>query len=178
MSQPAMAPPEGVVADLQNPTDVIRTINFVTQALTLAFCSAFVFIRAIQKLRVSTSNLSVDDCKSHILVAWRCNLTDWLPRSHVVVMGVPGRLLHGWSVLYVLATETVSLCVLTTAPVSVYGGGYHLWEVTADSFVQYMKVSTDCIVGITSATANTNDIATGHVRRNNIVRAHDIVHQA
>jgi hypothetical protein len=71
MSQPAMAPPEGVVADLHNPTDMIRTINFVTQALTLTFCSAFDFIRAVQKLRLSTSNLSVDDCKSHISVAWR-----------------------------------------------------------------------------------------------------------
>jgi hypothetical protein len=106
MSYAAMAPPEGVVADLQNPTDVIRTINFVTQALTLAFCSAFVFIRAIQKFRVSTSNLSVDDCKSHVLVAGRWNLTDWLPRSHVIVVGVPGRLLHGWSILYVAAAET------------------------------------------------------------------------
>jgi hypothetical protein len=28
--------------------------------------------------------------------------------------------------------------------VSVHGGGYHLWEVTADSFVQYMKVSPIC----------------------------------
>jgi hypothetical protein len=62
--------------------------------------------------------------------------------------------------------------------VSVYGGGYHLWEVTADSFVQYMKVSTNYNIGITSATANANDITTGHVRRNNIVRAHDVVHQA
>jgi hypothetical protein len=106
MSYAAMAPPEGVVADLQNPTDVIRTINFVTQALTLAFCSAFVLIRAVQKLRVSTSNFSVDDCKSHVLVAWRWKLTDWLPRSHAVVMGVPGRLLHGWSLLYVVAAET------------------------------------------------------------------------
>jgi hypothetical protein len=101
-----MAPPEGAVANLQNPTDVIRTINFVTQALTLAFCSAFVFIRAIQKLRVSASNLSVDDCKSHVLMAWRWNLTDWLPRSHVIIMGVPGLLLHGWSLSYVTATET------------------------------------------------------------------------
>lgn len=63
MSQPAMAPPEGVKADLENPTDVIRTINFVTQALTLSFCSVFVFIRGLQKLRVPTLNLSVDDCK-------------------------------------------------------------------------------------------------------------------
>jgi hypothetical protein len=105
-----MAPPEGVVTDLQNPTDVIRTINFVTQALTLTFCSAFVLIRAVQKFRLSTSNASVDDCKLHVLVLWRWNLTDRLPRSHVIVMGVPGRLLHGWSLLYVVAAE-IGSCV-------------------------------------------------------------------
>lgn len=63
MSQPAMAPPEGVVADLENPTDVIRTINFVTQALTLTLCSGFVFLRGVQKFRVANPIFSVDDCE-------------------------------------------------------------------------------------------------------------------
>ena len=61
MSQAAMVPPEGVVADLQEPTDVLRTTNFITQALTLAFCSAFVFVRGLQKVRVSAFSWSVDD---------------------------------------------------------------------------------------------------------------------
>ncbi|KAF9734176.1 hypothetical protein PMIN01_08519 [Paraphaeosphaeria minitans] len=66
MSQAAMPPPQGVVADLQHPTDVLRTINFVTQALTLAFCSFFVFIRALHKIRSIGLNLAVDDYMTFI----------------------------------------------------------------------------------------------------------------
>lgn len=69
MSQPAMAPPKGVVADLENPTDVLRTINFVTQALTLTLCSGFVFIRGVQKFRMATTIFSVDDCEWNMLQA-------------------------------------------------------------------------------------------------------------
>lgn len=69
MSQPAMAPPEGVVADLENPTDVIRTINFVTQALTLTLCSGFVAIRGVQKFRMATTIFSIDDCECRLLEA-------------------------------------------------------------------------------------------------------------
>ncbi|CAG5137557.1 uncharacterized protein ALTATR162_LOCUS148 [Alternaria atra] len=61
MSQAAMPPPDGIVADLQHPTDVIRTINFVTQALTLTSCSFFVFIRALHRIRVVGLDLAVDD---------------------------------------------------------------------------------------------------------------------
>ncbi|KAK7178562.1 integral membrane protein [Paraphaeosphaeria sporulosa] len=56
-----MPPPEGVVANLQHPTDVLRTINFVTQGLTLASCSFFVFIRAFYKIRAVGLDLAVDD---------------------------------------------------------------------------------------------------------------------
>lgn len=97
MSQPAMAPPEGVEADLENPTDVIRTINFVTQALTLAFCSAFVFIRGLQKFRVPTLNLSVEDCKFPAGSALsHCILTDCSHRSYCGIMDIPGRILRSW----------------------------------------------------------------------------------
>jgi len=58
-----MEPPQGVEADLEHPKDVIRTINLVTQALTLALCSFFVLIRALQKFRLPTWFFSVDDCK-------------------------------------------------------------------------------------------------------------------
>ena len=40
---------------------MLRTTNFITQALTLAFCSAFVFVRGLQKVRVSAFSWSVDD---------------------------------------------------------------------------------------------------------------------
>lgn len=97
MSQAAMAPPEGVEADLQSPTDVIHTTNFVTQALTLSFCSAFVFIRALQKFRVPTLNLSVDDCKFPIGNALSHRIiTDRSCRSHIGIMDIPGRVLRSW----------------------------------------------------------------------------------
>jgi hypothetical protein len=67
-----MVPPEGVVADLENPIDVLRTINFVTQALTLTLCSGFVFIRGVQKFRVTNPIFSVDDCKCRLTAVGRC----------------------------------------------------------------------------------------------------------
>lgn len=63
MSQAAMDPPPGVTADLEHPTDVLRTINFVTQALTLTLCTFFVLVRAIQKFRLPTLHISFDDCE-------------------------------------------------------------------------------------------------------------------
>ena len=61
----AAAPaPSGIVADLENPTDVIRTVNFVTQGLTLFFIPAFVLIRFVSKYRSAGFNYTVDDCKS------------------------------------------------------------------------------------------------------------------
>lgn len=63
MSQPAMEPPEGVDADLENPTDVLWTVNIATQALTIIFCTIFVFVRGLQKFRLPTLHVSIDDCK-------------------------------------------------------------------------------------------------------------------
>lgn len=62
MSQPAMDPPPGVEADLENPEDVLWTINLVTQALTLAICSFFVLTRVLQRFRIPGWLLSVDEC--------------------------------------------------------------------------------------------------------------------
>lgn len=62
MSHPAMDPPAGVVADLENPKDVIWTINLVTQSLTLSICSFFVFTRVLQRFRMPGWLLSVDEC--------------------------------------------------------------------------------------------------------------------
>jgi hypothetical protein len=63
MSTAAASPPPGVTADLENPTDVIRTINFVTQVLCLFFCTVFVFIRAYHKFKTVGLDLAVDDCE-------------------------------------------------------------------------------------------------------------------
>ena len=61
---PAADAPEGVVADLENPTDVIRTINFATQALTLFFVPAFVCMRFVSgRYRAAGLGFTVDDCR-------------------------------------------------------------------------------------------------------------------
>jgi hypothetical protein len=62
MSQGAIPAPEGVNADVENPKDVLRTINLVTQCLTIAFCSAFVLIRTVHRTRTIGLDLSLDDC--------------------------------------------------------------------------------------------------------------------
>ena len=62
MATPAASPPPGVTSDLNNPKDVIRTINFVTQALTLIFCTAFVWIRGYHKLKTVRLDWAIDDC--------------------------------------------------------------------------------------------------------------------
>lgn len=58
-----MLPPKAAAANLQHPADVVRTVNFVTQALTLAFCSTFVGIRAYVRLNTVGRDLNIDDCK-------------------------------------------------------------------------------------------------------------------
>lgn len=66
-------------------------------------------------------------------------------------------------------------CLLTKMSVGLYGGGYHLWEVTAEARVHYMKVSP---VRLRLERLSTDNTATGNVRRDDRVRAHDLVHQA
>lgn len=64
MSYPgALAPPPGVVPDLNNPRDVLWTCNFVTQALAIVIVSSFVCTRFYVKIKVLEPTL--DDCKSN-----------------------------------------------------------------------------------------------------------------
>jgi hypothetical protein len=59
-----MKPPPGEIADLEHPRDILRTINLVTQALTLSACTMFVFIRGYHKFRTVRLNLVSDDCEA------------------------------------------------------------------------------------------------------------------
>lgn len=64
MSYPGAAPPPpGATADLDNPQDVLRTVNYVTQALTLLLTTAFVLTRLYAKSRVLGGGITIDDCK-------------------------------------------------------------------------------------------------------------------
>ncbi|EHK23197.1 uncharacterized protein TRIVIDRAFT_71185 [Trichoderma virens Gv29-8] len=62
MSYPGAAPPpEGVIPDLAHPQDVLRTVNYVTQALTIFFVTIFVAIRYYAKSRVLGGGFTSDD---------------------------------------------------------------------------------------------------------------------
>jgi hypothetical protein len=64
MSYPGAAPPpSGVTADVDNPQDVLRTINYVTQGLTLLLTTTFVGIRFYAKMKVMGGSFSMDDCR-------------------------------------------------------------------------------------------------------------------
>lgn len=57
-------------------------------------------------------------------------------------MVVSGCVLYLWGLLYVYKLILDRLGTITDrhVTVSVHGGGYHLWEVTKDELVRYMKV--------------------------------------
>lgn len=64
MSFPGAAPPPpGVTADVNNPEDVLRTINYVTQSLTLLLTTAFVATRFYAKTKILGGGVTADDCK-------------------------------------------------------------------------------------------------------------------
>lgn len=66
MSFPGVIPPPpGVEADVDNPKDVLQTINYVTQGLTLFFSSIFVALRFYTKVKVYRGSWTIDDCESH-----------------------------------------------------------------------------------------------------------------
>ncbi|KAF2867495.1 hypothetical protein BDV95DRAFT_445818, partial [Massariosphaeria phaeospora] len=57
----AAQPPPGVEADLENPVDVLYTVNLVTQGLTLFFIPAFVVVRFLSKYRAAGLAFTLDD---------------------------------------------------------------------------------------------------------------------
>ncbi|KAL7948008.1 hypothetical protein V8C42DRAFT_316380 [Trichoderma barbatum] len=62
MSYPGAAPPpEGVIPNLAHPQDILRTVNFVTQGLTIFFVTIFVSIRFYAKTRVLGGSFTTDD---------------------------------------------------------------------------------------------------------------------
>lgn len=64
MSFPGAAPPPpGVTADVNNPEDVLRTINYVTQALTILITTCFVATRFYAKTKILGGGVTSDDCE-------------------------------------------------------------------------------------------------------------------
>ncbi|KAL7961874.1 hypothetical protein V8C34DRAFT_301955 [Trichoderma compactum] len=83
MSYPGAAPPpEGVIPDLAHPQDVLRTVNYVTQGLTIFFVSIIVAVRFCAKARVPGGGFTPDDCAyARILYhCMFCRCTWWRPK--------------------------------------------------------------------------------------------------
>ncbi|OAQ57298.1 hypothetical protein VFPPC_11451 [Pochonia chlamydosporia 170] len=85
MSYPGAAPPPpGVAADIDDPQDVLRTVNYVTQALTLLFTTAFVVTRFYAKSQILGGGVTVDDYATYtayILMVGYC-ITAVFASSH------------------------------------------------------------------------------------------------
>lgn len=67
----AAAPPDGVTADVNNPQDVLRTLNFVTQGLTLVIVSIFIALKLYAKIKVLGGKFGWEDCKLSCLITRR-----------------------------------------------------------------------------------------------------------
>lgn len=56
-------PPDGVEPDLDNPTDVLQTVSYVTQGLTIVIVSLFIAIRAYAKVKLHPGPPTFEDCE-------------------------------------------------------------------------------------------------------------------
>lgn len=61
----AVPAPEGFTPNFDDPTDVLRTINYVTQALSLIFVSVFMGLKYYAKTNVLHGTWNMDDCTIH-----------------------------------------------------------------------------------------------------------------
>lgn len=57
----AAPPPEGVTPDMENPHDSLRTVLYVTQAVTLLFVTLFIGMRVYAKAYLLRNTASWDD---------------------------------------------------------------------------------------------------------------------
>jgi hypothetical protein len=64
----AAPPPDGVEPNIEHPEDVLQTILYVTQGLTVFFVTVFVGLRMYAKTKLLGNILTWDDCKSRRLL--------------------------------------------------------------------------------------------------------------
>lgn len=90
----AGAPPAGVIPNVDHPQDLLRSLNYVTQGLTLIFVSAFMGLRIYSKMTVLRGNFGWEDCKSRpfknhllVIVADRGHETDTTFISYIIMVG-------------------------------------------------------------------------------------------
>ena len=74
--QPAIPPPAGQSSNFAHPKDVLHTVNYVTQVLSIIVITVFVAVRVWIKAHYH-KNLNVEDCMDS-LSQYRCQyLTEY-----------------------------------------------------------------------------------------------------
>lgn len=71
----AQPPHPDIVPNVEHPEDVLRTINYAVQGLTVFFVTVFVAIRFYAKYKVLGTSLTWDDCAtyaSYVLMVGYC----------------------------------------------------------------------------------------------------------
>ncbi|KAL4821196.1 hypothetical protein BDW67DRAFT_190835 [Aspergillus spinulosporus] len=92
MSEPAIPAPPGEVSDLQNPEDVIHTVNFVTQVLCLVVTTIVVALRFFVKARLRKA-LELEDYATiigYVLFVGFC--------ANMIILNNYGGGYHAWDV--------------------------------------------------------------------------------
>jgi hypothetical protein len=56
--------PLGVTPNFEEPTDVLRTVNYVTQTLSIIFVTVFIGLKHYAKSSVLRGTWNVEDCKA------------------------------------------------------------------------------------------------------------------
>ncbi|CZT47480.1 uncharacterized protein RSE6_08043 [Rhynchosporium secalis] len=100
----ATPPPAGVIPNLQNPTDVLRTVAIVTNGLALGLTTLVTVGRFYVRVRIT---------RAVFLEDWFCALS-WILSTVFCILGL--------------------LSPLTA------GGGYHAWDVSPATLVQFQRI--------------------------------------
>lgn len=56
--------PSGVTPNFDEPADVLRTVNYVTQALSILFVTVFIALKHYAKSSVLRGTWNLEDCKA------------------------------------------------------------------------------------------------------------------
>ncbi|KAL2867420.1 uncharacterized protein BJX67DRAFT_85348 [Aspergillus lucknowensis] len=135
LSEPAIPAPPNEVSDLENPEDVIHTVNFATQVVCIVVVTILVALRVLIKARLRSSWV-LDDYMT--ILGWVCS------RSYQMQTELMGARYSSWATAptcsFVGPLSDTSLQGLTRI-VNHYGGGYHAWDVSKGDMINFQKAS-------------------------------------
>lgn len=66
--------PSGVTPNFEEPTDVLRTVNYVTQALSILFVTIFIGLKHYAKSSVLRGTWNLEDCKAPAVLSCKATV--------------------------------------------------------------------------------------------------------